>query len=603
MRVMSLLLLSSNLIGLSAAYVCPPFDGCTWGFSPNVLSIEPGFVITDAVLTLTNVRPASNCLNPLLAIRLLENPPLGFTVQTDRTQPSLVCMPNAPALTAAWRMNEYSGTQANNFFVSGSPALFVNNPVWVAGEGVSFSGSQYLQIDDPVNLCSRMNLAISLWFKIRSPRPYGKLFIKPYETRSEPWELAALDLGADGLTPRFLLSDGIPGGQDAVASDETRKILLNQWYHLLGTFDGTQVQIWLNGDCIAQSPADLTIGTNAMPICIGGRLGLDTIDGIIRDVRIYSGLPINQPLIWLSPSDFFAPHATLLKSFDATDIKANRQTLSFSLQQIDSPDSWVYTIYPRPFALSAPSRTNPVPFSSAMLEFFDAAGRTENWGIGIDADGFYFDTLTLSLTLEALDGSQAPAYQTFTYRNIRAPFILAPNLITAEPQQPIVFALTVVELDGNPYTVSVQNLPAGAVFNSGTFRWTPGEDQRGEWAVVFTATDGVMSSQRTVAIKIKEPTPIFAPLENQTLYELQTLTLPVQAVNLAGQPVPITAANLPGGAVFEGNVLKWKPAYGQAGTYTVWFTAANEIRQETISVTLTVLPYKPPAKTKTILIL
>ncbi|MEJ5260059.1 MAG: LamG-like jellyroll fold domain-containing protein [Anaerohalosphaeraceae bacterium] len=603
MRVMSLLLLSSNLIGLSAAYVCLPFDGCTWGFSPNALSIEPGFVLTDAVLTLTNVRPVNNCLNPLLSVRLLENPAQGFLVQTDQSQPSQTCLPNAPALTAAWRMNEYTGTQANNSFAGGSPAIFINNPVWVEGEGVSFSGSQYLQIDDSVNLCSRMNLAVSLWFKIRSPRPYGKLFIKPYETRSDPWELAALDLGADGLTPRFLLSDGIPGGQDAVASAETHKILLNQWYHLLGTFDGSRIQLWLNGSCIAQSPADLTIGTNSMPICIGGRLGLDTIDGIIRDVRIYSGLPTNQPLIWLSPSDFFSPHGTLLKTFDASDIKTNRQTLSFSLQQIDSPDSWVYTIYPRPFALGAPLRTIPVPFSSAMLELLDTAGRTENWGIGIDADGFYFDTLTLVLTIEPLDGSQAPTYQTFTYRNIRAPLILAPTLITAEPRQPILFTLTVLELDGNPYTVSVQNLPAGAVFDNGTFRWTPADNQLGDWAVVFTATDGVMSSQRAVVIKIKEPTPIFTPLENQTVYELQTLTLPVQAVNLAGQPVPITANNLPVGAVFDGNVLEWKPAYGQAGTYTVSFTASNEIRQETITVTLTVLPYKPPAKPKTILIL
>ncbi len=603
MRVMSSLLLSLNLIGLAAAYVCPPYEGCIWGFSSNNFTIKPGFAVTNAVLTLTNVRPADNCLNPVLSIRLLDNPSSGFSLLTDSLQTTIDCFQNAPALSAAWRMNEYAGTQANNSVGGGSPAIFINNPVWTENEGISFSDNQYLQIEDSVNLCSRSPLAVSLWFKIRSPRRYAKLFIKPFETRSAPWELAALDLGPDGLTPRFVLSDGTPGGQYAAVFDSTRKISLNQWYHLLGTFDGSQMALWLNGEPIAQRQANLTVGTNPMPICIGGRLGTDTMDGLIRDVRIYSGPLAGKPLQWLRPSDPFAPHGTLLKSFDVRDIQTSKKTLTLSLQQIDFPDSWVYSVYPRPFTLAVPPRQTSLSFSSAMLELLDLLGRGGNWGIGIDTDGFYFDTLSLSLTIEPLDGSLPPTYQTFSYRNTRAPIILPRNPITAEPQQTIAFTLTVLELDGNPYTVSSSNLPSGASFEGNTFRWTPTKEQIGEWAVAFTANDGVMSSQRTVSITVKEPTPIFTPLADQTVYELQTLTLPVQAVNLAGQPVPITVSSLPSGAVFNGNTLEWKPSYGQAGTYTISFSAANEIRQETVSVTITVLPYKPPAKNKTILIL
>lgn len=602
MRVMNSLLISLNLIGLTAANVCPPFDGCIWGFSAEQAAVQPGSAITDAVLSLGNVRPADNCLNPVLTIRLLNNPPVGLSLLTDTSQPAIDCFQNVPALRAAWPLNDGAGTQAGNTVAGGNPALFINNPQWVEKEGVSFSDTQYLQIEDPDNLCSRTPFAVSLWFQIRSPRRYAKLFIKPYETRSAPWELAALDLGPDGLTPRFLLSDGTPDGQYAAAFDSTRKIAPNQWVHLLGTYDGSEMELWLNGQPIAQKQTDLTIGTNAMPICIGGRIGTDTLDGLIRDVKVYSGPSTEKSLQWLPYADHFAPHGTILKSFESKDIQPG-QTISFSLRQIDDPNSWVYKVFPRPFSLDIPSRQTPLSFSSALLELLDSAGKETPWGFGIDTDGFFFDTLTLTLTIEPLDGSQPPAYQTFSYRNTRAPVILPRMPMTAEAQQPISFAVSALDLDGNPFTVAAQNLPAGASFDGSTFRWTPTTDQIGPWQIIFTATDGVMSSKRPVLITIKEPTPIFSPFGNQIIYELQPLTLPVQAVNLAGQPVPVAVSALPAGAVFTGTALEWKPAYGQAGTYTISFTAANEIRQETVSVTITVLPYKLPAKNRTILIL
>jgi hypothetical protein len=601
---MSSLIISLNLIGLTAANVCPPFDGCTWGFSANEISIQPGFVITDAVLSLTNVRPADHCLNPSLTIRLLDNPPLGLSLLKDSNQTTIDCFQDAPALSAAWLMNEFAGTQANNSLPGGNPALFINSPVWIPNEGVSFSDGQYLQIEDSANLCSRAPLAVSLWVKIRSPRRYSKLLIKPFETRSAPWELAAIDLGPDGLTPRFLLSEGTPDGQYAAAFNPACKISPNQWVHLLGTFDGSVMELWLNGQSIAQKHTDeLTVGSNSMPICIGGRLEKDTLDGLIRDVRIYSGPAAEKTLQWMQTSDHFAPHGTFLKSFDSRDIQTAGRTISLSLRQINNPASWVYEVFPSPLTLNIPSRQTPLSFSSAMFELLDCAGRKTPWGIGIDTDGFLFDTVFLALTIESLDGSQSPFTQTLSYRNIYAPVILPRMPITAEPQMPISFAVTALDLDKNPVSVSAQTLPTGASFDGRTFQWTPTQDQIGQWQITFIATDGVMSSKRPVLITIQEPTPIFSPLENQIIYELQPLTVPIQAVNLAGQPVPVTASALPPGAIFHENRLEWKPAPGQAGIYTISFTAANEIRQETTSIQITVLPYKLPAKTKTILIL
>ncbi len=603
MKGISSLVISLNIIGLTAAYVCPPLDGCIWGLSPKDLSIQPGSVITDAVITLTNIRPSMNCLNPVLSIRLLENTPAGFTLLNDSSQVLVDCFQEAPSLSGAWPMNEYTGTEARDFSGNSNPALFINAPTWVKEEGISFADNQYLQIEDTSNLCSRSPIAVSVWFKIRSPRRYAKLFIKPFETRSAPWELLAVDLGADGLTPRFLLSDGIPDGQYAAAFDNGFKTALNQWYHILGTYDGTRMRLFVNGQPIAETQINLAIGTNTMPICIGGRLGLDTIDGFIRDVRVYSGPPASESLQWLPFSDVFEPHGTPLKSITFQDIQATGQNLSFSLQQLDVPQSWVRTIYPTPFSLTVPERQTPLQFSSSLLELLDYVGRGSTWGLGVDTDGFCFDTITLTLTIEPIDGSQPAQLQSFAYRNIYPPLILPRTSITAELGQNVSFSLFTLERDGNPCTVSAPNLPTGASFTNNFFSWTPTLDQIGLWTILFEASDGVMSSQRVVFISIKEPTPIFTPVENQIIYERQPLDLTIQAVNLAGHPVPITASGLPLNASFDGNIFEWEPLYGQAGTYVISFTASNEIRQETIDLTITVLPYKLPAKNKTILIL
>ena len=62
MRVMIAFVFVSIVIGPCIAHIAPPYDGCIWGISGSELSIEPGDVISDAVLTIEDIRPDASCL-------------------------------------------------------------------------------------------------------------------------------------------------------------------------------------------------------------------------------------------------------------------------------------------------------------------------------------------------------------------------------------------------------------------------------------------------------------------------------------------------------------------------------------------------------------
>ncbi len=602
MKVKVLFVLALNIIGLSSAYMTEPYDGCTWGLANTSLSLEPGSVITDAILTIENIRPTGSCLNPTLHIQLLNNPAQGFHIY-NQPQSIQALFPSGPtpALVAHWKLNELSATIASDSSGNQNQGILIYNPLWIEGQGLSFETNQFMGIPSSPSLSISTPMAISLWFKMRTAAPYAKLLIKPYVTRSDPWELFALDLGSDGCTPRFLISDGIPGGQYAAAFNQDYKIIPDRWYHIAAAYDGSQMRLFMDGQQIAQSPAALQIGSNTMPLCIGGRLGADTFDGIIHTVQLYSGPSNDPPVQFVQSRNLFENSGTPLRKIGLADL-GTASSIRVSLQQIENTDSWARAVYGDSFTMPLPGQTSALPLSSSLLGLLDYAGTGSSFGFGMDSDGFVFDRITLEITMQSYLAPEEKQTRVFSCQNRYAPYIFSLSELSGQPHQLITFPVYVIDPDQNPYTLTAKNLPPGAVFSNRFFSWTPTEQQQGLWTVLLEASDGVMTAQRQVEILVTEPTPIFAPLGNSALFELQNLTFAVEAADLAGNPVSITASGLPENATFDGSTFTWRPLVGQAGIYEITFTASNEIRQEEMKITITVYPYRPSSP-KPILIL
>ncbi len=82
--------------------------------------------------------------------------------------------------------------------------------------------------------------------------------------------------------------------------------------------------------------------------------------------------------------------------------------------------------------------------------------------------------------------------------------------------------------------------------------------------------------------------PVIAAIGNKTVTEEQQLTFAVTASDVDGDAVVLSVQGLPAGAVFSNDQFAWTPAKGQAGTYTVTFTASDGKAQDTETVTITV---------------
>ncbi|HET9252367.1 MAG TPA: putative Ig domain-containing protein [Candidatus Eisenbacteria bacterium] len=75
------------------------------------------------------------------------------------------------------------------------------------------------------------------------------------------------------------------------------------------------------------------------------------------------------------------------------------------------------------------------------------------------------------------------------------PVVDAPETRTVDEGQTLTFTVTATDADSDTVGLSILNLPNGATFtdngdNTGTFTWTPGDEQSGSYTIPFTGDDG-----------------------------------------------------------------------------------------------------------------
>ncbi len=68
---------------------------------------------------------------------------------------------------------------------------------------------------------------------------------------------------------------------------------LSQWNHVVGTYNGSVVSLYINGSSVATTSASGTIGHSTAPLCLGAEPNTtactgDFLDGRLDDVRIYN---------------------------------------------------------------------------------------------------------------------------------------------------------------------------------------------------------------------------------------------------------------------------------------------------------------------------
>ncbi len=147
----------------------------------------------------------------------------------------------------------------------------------------SFDGvSAFVEVSDDPSLDITSAITISAW--VNSRVVTGKNIITKFDNNAdEAWQV--LFSGSDKFD--FGISD-TAGFGDSTNLRSIQTILPNQWYHLLATYDGTEMRLYINGILDNNVTPSNGLRGNNQPVRIGADEDGSFLDGSIDEVRIYN---------------------------------------------------------------------------------------------------------------------------------------------------------------------------------------------------------------------------------------------------------------------------------------------------------------------------
>jgi hypothetical protein len=193
-----------------------------------------------------------------------------------------------PALLGWWKFDEGQGNLAYDWSGHSNHGTLVGGPQWVAGniEGaLELDGiDDYVDLNDPQRLQVTGNITLAAWIRSAAVGGERNIIAKGYVF--DPHGEVRLQLNGNSYNVGSLDSEG----QHEVFGDGANTDI-GQWVHVAGTYDGTNWNIYRNGQLL--NTAEDAVG--AVPVAVGwsiGSRGGDMIDqlfeGQIDDVRIYN---------------------------------------------------------------------------------------------------------------------------------------------------------------------------------------------------------------------------------------------------------------------------------------------------------------------------
>lgn len=190
-----------------------------------------------------------------------------------------------------WKLGETSGTTATDSGSGGHNGTYTNAPI-LGRPGMLGGEERAIQLDGAANYvdCGDFNdfngvtaFSVECWIRPDAAAIAAASAALAYK----------IDAGPDGWS--LMLSAGVPLFQRDVAGaaiNASGSILMaNQPYHLVGTYDGANSRLYVNGVLVATSGADArSIANTAVSLCIGRSQTFGVYyAGLIQEVAVYSG--------------------------------------------------------------------------------------------------------------------------------------------------------------------------------------------------------------------------------------------------------------------------------------------------------------------------
>lgn len=184
---------------------------------------------------------------------------------------------------------------------------------------------------------------------------------------------------------------------------------------------------------------------------------------------------------------------------------------------------------------------------------------------------------TVNFEVADVEGLSTEQNAVLTINDVnRTPALNSVSVKTVNENEALSFTLVGSDVDSdNTLSFTAENLPAGASLDasSGSFQWTPGYDQAGEYNIKFNFSDGseTVSQSTTITVNNVNREPTITGPGSEEVETGSSIRLKFDGNDPDDDPLTFEAGNLPSGANFDSQSgeLTWTPGDDQAGDYAI----------------------------------
>jgi serine/threonine protein kinase/tetratricopeptide (TPR) repeat protein len=187
-----------------------------------------------------------------------------------------------------WRFDEQSGTTAADASGNGNDGIVTGSPQWrpSAGRigGALLLRNSSVQISEEAPFDVTGEISVSVWTRIDTLDKWWQALVTKGDAS---WRLHR---SGDADCLEFACNGLLSSSGGAASAKGNRVISDGRWHHIVATYDGMRIGLYVDGELDASCPASGRLQTNDQPVCIGDNAEQSGRhwNGWIDDVRIYS---------------------------------------------------------------------------------------------------------------------------------------------------------------------------------------------------------------------------------------------------------------------------------------------------------------------------
>lgn len=185
-----------------------------------------------------------------------------------------------------WKFDESSGSRANDETEKNPGTVY--GATWTTGKygnALSFDGvDDYVEVPNSASISPTNAITIAFWAYLEG----GSQTAIRKNVNDYLFEFGTDGTNTPGTNPQWFVKNS-GGFYKIYGAGDYTNLNLNQWYHMVGTYDGTEAKMYINGQEATVTVGNSNIGTIASSgsYLRIGNWGSEIFKGKIDDVHIY----------------------------------------------------------------------------------------------------------------------------------------------------------------------------------------------------------------------------------------------------------------------------------------------------------------------------